>query len=232
MTEVPAQEILREATGARYETMILGSHPRIQHLRSFVQNVASTRRVQVLLLGESGTGKNLVARAIHAESEDAAARFVEVNCAALPANLLEAELFGYEKGAFTDARQAKQGLAEVAEGGTLFLDEVGTLPLELQAKLLSFLESRTFRRVGGTQERTSDARIIAATNADLAGRGAGGPLPGGPVLSPQRRAVRAAALREIRERHPGARRALHRQGRRVLPAAGGPHPGRGRARSA
>ncbi len=108
-----------------------------------------------------------MARAIHAASEAAPFRFVEVNCAALPANLLEAELFGYEKGAFTDARQAKQGLAEVAASGTLFLDEIGTLPLELQAKLLTFLESRTFRRVGGTADRRSDARIVAATNADV-----------------------------------------------------------------
>jgi two-component system response regulator AtoC len=167
LEEVPARQILREATRDRFDITILGSHPRIQQLREFIDNVASAARVPSLLLGESGTGKNLVARAIHAASEAAPFRFVEVNCAALPANLLEAELFGYEKGAFTDARQAKQGLAEVAASGTLFLDEIGTLPVELQAKLLTFLESRTFRRVGGTVDRRSDARIVAATNANL-----------------------------------------------------------------
>ncbi len=167
LEEVPARQILREATRDRFDITILGTHPRIQQLREFIDNVASAARVPSLLLGESGTGKNLVARAIHAASEAAPFRFVEVNCAALPANLLEAELFGYEKGAFTDARQAKQGLAEVAASGTLFLDEIGTLPVELQAKLLTFLESRAFRRVGGTVERRSDARIVAATNANL-----------------------------------------------------------------
>jgi DNA-binding NtrC family response regulator len=167
LDDAPAREILREATRDRFDATILGDHPRIKELRDFIGNVASAARVPSLLLGESGTGKNLVARAIHAASEAAPFRFVEVNCAALPANLLEAELFGYEKGAFTDARQAKQGLAEVAASGTLFLDEIGTLPLELQAKLLTFLESRTFRRVGGTVDRRSDARIVAATNADV-----------------------------------------------------------------
>jgi len=167
LAEAPAREILREATRDRFDITILGNHPRIQQLREFIDNVGSAARVPSLLLGESGTGKSLVARAIHASSEAAPFRFVEVNCATLPANLLEAELFGYEKGAFTDARQAKQGLAEVAASGTLFLDEIGTLPVELQAKLLTFLESRTFRRVGGTVDRRSDARIVAATNANL-----------------------------------------------------------------
>jgi len=167
LEDAPAREILREATRDRFDVSILGEHPRVQQLRDFIENVAAAARVPSLLLGESGTGKNLVARAIHAASEAAPFRFVEVNCAALPAHLLEAELFGYEKGAFTDARQAKQGLAEAAASGTLFLDEIGTLPLELQAKLLTFLESRTFRRVGSTTDRLSDARIVAATNADL-----------------------------------------------------------------
>jgi transcriptional regulator with PAS, ATPase and Fis domain len=120
----------------------------------------------VLLLGESGTGKNLVAQAIH-YSSSAAGRFVEINCAALPPQLLEAELFGYQKGAFTDARESKRGLMEVAENGTLFLDEIGELAPEFQAKLLNVLESRRFRRVGGTEEIELKARLITATNRNL-----------------------------------------------------------------
>jgi two-component system, NtrC family, response regulator AtoC len=119
------------------------------------------------LLGESGTGKNLVARAIHYSSPHSVGRFVEINCSALPASLLEAELFGYQKGAFTDAREAKRGLIEVADGGTLFLDEIAELSPELQAKLLNVLESRRFRRLGGTEELEVGLRLVTATNRDL-----------------------------------------------------------------
>jgi two-component system, NtrC family, response regulator AtoC len=175
LEDVPAQEILTEAKRKQFDPHgIIGSHPRITELRRFVDNVAAVPQVSALLLGESGTGKNLVARAIHAASPQADFRFVEINCAALPTHLLEAELFGYEKGAFTDARQAKRGLAEEADGGTLFLDEIGALPLELQAKLLTFLESRTFRRIGATREIRVQLRIIAATNIDLAADAASG----------------------------------------------------------
>jgi transcriptional regulator with PAS, ATPase and Fis domain len=121
----------------------------------------------VLLLGESGTGKNLVARAIHYSSPHSTGRFVEINCSALPPTLLEAELFGYKKGAFTDAREAKRGLIEVADGGTLFLDEIAELSPELQAKLLNVLESRRFRRLGGTEELEVALRLVTATNRDL-----------------------------------------------------------------
>lgn len=145
---------------------ILGRHPRIEEARTFVRRIAEIPRPTVLLLGESGTGKNLVARAIHYSSPHSAGRFVEINCSALPSQLLEAELFGYQKGAFTDARESKRGLIEVAEGGTLFLDEIGDLSRELQAKLLNFLESRRFRRLGGTDEIEVSQRIITATNRD------------------------------------------------------------------
>jgi two-component system response regulator AtoC len=146
---------------------VLGDDAKLAEVRQFVERVAATPNATVLLLGESGTGKNLVARAIHYSTDDAAGRFVEVNCSALPAQLLEPELFGYQKGAFTDARESKRGLIEVADGGTLFLDEIGELSPELQAKLLNFLESRRIRRVGGTDEIEVRLRIVAATNRDL-----------------------------------------------------------------
>ena len=146
---------------------ILGEAPAIEQVREFVRRVAAIPNATVLLLGESGTGKNLVARTLHYTSAQAKARFVEINCSALPAHLLEAELFGYQRGAFTDARESKKGLIEVANGGTLFLDEIGELSMELQAKLLNVLESRRFRRVGGTEEIEVNLRLIAATNRDL-----------------------------------------------------------------
>ena len=146
---------------------ILGTHAKVEAAREFVHRVASAPGATVLLLGESGTGKNLVAQAIHYSSARAGGRFVEVNCAALPGQLLESELFGYQKGAFTDARESKRGLIEVAEDGTLFLDEIGELSREFQAKLLNVLESRRFRRVGGTEEIEVRARIITATNRNL-----------------------------------------------------------------
>src|SRR6476646_9738391 len=146
---------------------ILGDEPAIDEVREFVRRVAGIPNSTVLLLGESGTGKNLVARTLHYTSAQAKARFVEINCSALPAHLLEAELFGYQRGAFTNARESKRGLIEVANGGTLFLDEIGELSPELQAKLLNVLESRRFRRVGGTEEIEVNLRLIAATNRDL-----------------------------------------------------------------
>ncbi len=121
----------------------------------------------VLLTGESGTGKGFVARRIHGWSARHAAAFVDVNCAGLSATFLDSELFGHEKGAFTDAKERKPGLFEVADGGTVFLDEIGDLGLELQPKLLKAIESKTFRRLGGTREITVDVRLIAATNTDL-----------------------------------------------------------------
>jgi two-component system, NtrC family, response regulator AtoC len=168
LEQAPREALLESFTQAKFNPhAIIGSHPRILEVRRFIEQVGSVPQVSSLLLGESGTGKNMVARAIHAASRAAGYRFVEVNCAALPASLLEAELFGYEKGAFTDARQTKKGLVEVADQGTLFLDEIGTLPLELQAKLLSFLESRAFRRIGSTREQAVTLRVVAATNSDL-----------------------------------------------------------------
>ena len=121
----------------------------------------------VLLLGESGVGKDLLAKAIHYGSARADRPFIAINCAAIPATLIESELFGHEKGAFTDAKGRKEGLFEQAQGGTLFLDEIGELELGLQAKLLRVLEEGSFRRVGGLKDLPLDARVVAASNRDL-----------------------------------------------------------------
>ncbi len=145
---------------------IIGHSPAIQRVRELVVRVAGLR-VPVLVLGESGTGKELVARALHAASPWRDEPFVDVNCAAIPPQLLESELFGHERGAFTGADQRRAGLLEVAGQGTLLLDEIGELPVELQAKLLRALSSSSFRRVGGAQRVPLQARLVAATNRDL-----------------------------------------------------------------
>jgi two-component system response regulator AtoC len=132
-----------------------------------VRRLAESEASIVLLQGESGTGKDLLAQSLHLWSRRSEAPFLAINCAAIPANLLESELFGYEKGAFTDARQQKKGLVELADEGTLFLDEIGTLDPALQAKLLRFLETNTFRRIGGLRDMEVDLRVVAATNQDL-----------------------------------------------------------------
>jgi two-component system, NtrC family, response regulator AtoC len=149
---------------------ILGESSAIQSVRETIQTLQDVPNTIVLISGETGTGKNLVARTLHDTSAYNAGRFMDINCAALPDNLLEAELFGYEKGAFTDARDSKPGLLEVADGGTVFLDEVDSMSMALQAKLLSFLESRTFRRLGGVDDIRVTTRILCATNANLVQR--------------------------------------------------------------
>ncbi|MDP6582920.1 MAG: sigma-54 factor interaction domain-containing protein, partial [Vicinamibacterales bacterium] len=121
----------------------------------------------VLIQGETGTGKELVARALHLESDRRDHPFVKLNCSAIPESLFESELFGHEKGTFTDARETREGLAETADGGTLFLDEIGDAGASAQAKLLTFIEERSFRRLGGREDRVVDVRIVAATNKDL-----------------------------------------------------------------
>jgi DNA-binding NtrC family response regulator len=146
---------------------ILGESDAIVRVRETLQTLCNASNTTVLFSGETGTGKNLAAQTLHYNSPRAKKPFTEINCAALPDNLLEAELFGYEEGAFTDARDSKQGLIEVADEGTLFLDEIDSMSMALQAKLLSFLESRTFRRLGGVEDLTVDTRILCATNADL-----------------------------------------------------------------
>lgn len=146
---------------------LIGESAAIRELLEFVSRIAPTRASSILIEGESGSGKELIARRLHRLSPRASREFVAVNCAALPETLLESELFGHEKGAFTGAHSARRGLLEVADGGTLFLDEIGEMPLSLQAKLLRVLEDHTFRRVGGVQDLRVDLRVIAATNRDL-----------------------------------------------------------------
>ena len=145
----------------------LGVSPAIRELGRQVELLSASERSTVLLTGESGTGKGWVARVIHHLSPRASGPFVEVNCGGLSATFLESELFGHEKGAFTDANERRQGLFELADRGTIFLDEIGDLAPELQPKLLKVLETKTFRRLGGTREMTVDVRLVAATNRDL-----------------------------------------------------------------
>lgn len=168
------KQLRREVKQARRERHvqfgfenIIGESSSIGRAMELARRVAESDVMAILLQGETGTGKDLFARAIHSASERREAPYLAINCAALPANLIESELFGYEKGAFTDAKARKEGLLEQAHGGTIFLDEIGELELGLQAKLLRVLEDGKFRRVGGLRDLHFDARIVAASNRDL-----------------------------------------------------------------
>ena len=167
-------EALREQLDDRFSFgSIVTRDPKLRHALRILESVAETRAT-VLLLGETGTGKSLLARTLHQSSGRRSGPFVEVNCGALPAGLLESELFGHAKGAFTGAAQDRAGRFESADGGTIFLDEIDSAPLELQVKLLRAVQDRAFERVGESRTRTSDVRIVAATNADLEARVAAG----------------------------------------------------------
>ncbi|MFZ3208610.1 MAG: sigma-54 dependent transcriptional regulator [Geobacteraceae bacterium] len=146
---------------------IIGASKHMKNVLDMMGKVAKSEASTVLIQGESGTGKELVAKWIHYESSRADKPFIAINCAAVPSTLLESELFGHEKGAFTDAKATKKGLFEVADGGTVFLDEIGDMEMGMQAKLLRFLEDRTFRRIGGAKVISVDVRIVSATNKDL-----------------------------------------------------------------
>jgi len=161
------QQWLRQLSYESPRYRLVGSSPAMRKVVALIEKVATTDAT-VLVHGASGTGKELVARALHGNSPRRTRPLVTINCAALQENLLESELFGHEKGAFTGAVAAKPGLVEVAEGGTLFIDEVGEMAPGLQAKLLRVLEDGHYRRVGGTQEMNADVRVVAATNRDLA----------------------------------------------------------------
>jgi len=164
-----AGESLAETERAAFDfSRIIGSSVQLRKALERAARIIPRDRATVFITGETGTGKELLAQAIHYNGPRASAPFIEINCTAIPGNLLESELFGHERGAFTDAVAAKPGLFEAADGGTLFLDEVGHLPLELQPKILKALEEKRTRRVGGLQTRQIDVRIIAATHVDLA----------------------------------------------------------------
>ena len=159
---------LRSSQGSEYSfDAIIGASPAMVKAKALLARVAASPASTVLLTGETGTGKDLAAKAIHYNSERAAKPFINITASALPEQLLESELFGHERGAFTDARQQKRGLVETADGGTLFLDEIGEMTPGLQAKLLRFLEEKTFKRVGGLADIRVDVRVIAATNRNL-----------------------------------------------------------------
>lgn len=148
-------------------SQIVARSTTMKHVYAMVKKIAESEASIILLQGESGTGKDLLSQTIHHLSRRHQSAYLAINCSAIPENLLESELFGYEKGAFTDAKQRKKGLVELAEDGTLFLDEISTLSLHLQAKLLRFLETQTFKRVGGLKDIEVDIRVIAATNQEL-----------------------------------------------------------------
>ncbi len=159
------KDITEEVTPIKRE--VIADSPAMRQVLNFVRKVAASEANTILLEGENGTGKDLVAKTLHYESSRQAEPFIAINCAAIPETLLESELFGYEKGAFTDARAQKRGLFELADKGTLFLDEIGEIPLTLQAKLLRVLEEQSFRRLGGLKDIVVDVRFIAATNKNL-----------------------------------------------------------------
>ncbi|MDP2156955.1 MAG: sigma-54 dependent transcriptional regulator [Nitrospirota bacterium] len=148
-------------------TNIIGKSEQMMKIIDLTRKVAKSDATTILLQGESGTGKDLIAKVIHYESSRAAKPFMDINCTALPDTLIESELFGFEKGAFTDAKQMKKGLFELSDGGTIFLDEIGDLKLSTQAKLLKVIENKTFKRVGGIKDIIVDLRIIASTNKKL-----------------------------------------------------------------
>lgn len=160
--------ILKEQQKSSFKAYnIIGKSAAIQGVLDMIRKIAQSDATTVLIQGESGTGKELVARAVHMGSSRADKPFMAINCAALPETLLESELLGHEKGAFTDAKVQKKGLLELADGGSVFLDEVGDMAYSMQAKLLRVLEDRTFKRVGGSKDISVDVRIISATNQDV-----------------------------------------------------------------
>jgi DNA-binding NtrC family response regulator len=163
--ETLKKEVLQRRRAAYHD--VVGESQPMQDLMSFVNKVASSEATTILIQGESGTGKDLISRAIHFESRRKDKPLIVINCSAIPETLMEAELFGHEKGAFTDAKAMKKGLFEQADGGTLFLDEIGELSGLLQAKLLRVLEEQVVRRVGGVRDQEVDVRVIAASNRDL-----------------------------------------------------------------
>ena len=203
--------------GLRFDN-IIGTSPAMQEVFDIVEQVARSK-ASVLITGESGTGKELVAQAIHENGTRPSAPFVKLHCAALAETLLESELFGHERGAFTGAAVRREGRFKQADGGTLFLDEIGEISPAVQVKLLRFLQERTFERVGGNETIKVDVRLIAATNRDLPAEIARREVPRGPLLSSERREHRDAAAPRASERSPAACHSLFasvREGQRQV----------------
>jgi two-component system, NtrC family, response regulator AtoC len=161
------RQLRKERSDNYHFSYLVGHSERMRQVFEMVARVARSDTASVLITGESGTGKEVVAHAIHEQSQRASGPFHPLNCAAIPSNILESELFGYEQYAFTDAKKQKRGLLELADGGTLFLDEIGEMPIEMQAKLLRVLETRSFFRLGGSKEVKINVRLLAATNRNL-----------------------------------------------------------------
>ena len=203
---VAARPAARRRPGPRGRFRLVGDSPAIRQIYAIIEKVADTPST-VLITGESGTGKELIARALHENSSRHDGPFIKINCAAIPKTLMESELFGYEKGAFTGAVGAKPGRFELADGGTLFLDEIGEIPVEMQVKLLRVLQESEFERVGGIKTIKVDVRLVAATNRDLAAELADRRLPRGPLLPAQRGADPPAAAARAARGHPAAGRA-------------------------
>ena len=189
---------------------LVGESPAMKAIYDIVAKVADSPST-VLITGESGTGKELIAKALHRGSSRRDKPFIKVNCAAIPKDLVESELFGYERGAFTGAVGSKPGRFELADGGTLFLDEIGEMPVEMQVKLLRALQESEFERVGGIKTLRVDVRLIAATNRDLKAAHRRREVPRGPLLPARRRPDRAAAAARAARGHPAPRPPLHRR---------------------
>ncbi len=154
-------------SGCEALSRIKGNSQQIRRVRSMIERIATHDKMPVLITGETGTGKELVADALHACSDRSDRPIIKINCSAIPEQLIESQLFGHKKGAFTGATEAQQGLVEAAEGGTLFLDEIGEMPATLQCKVLRFLENQTYHRIGETKPRHLDVWLVSATNCDL-----------------------------------------------------------------
>ena len=189
---------------------VIGVSQKMAELLGFVSKIAASEATTILIQGESGTGKDLIAKAIHYQSRRQDKPFVAINCSAIPETLMEAELFGHERGAFTDAKAMKKGLFEMADGGTLFLDEIGELSPLLQAKLLRVLEDQVIRRVGGVRDMQVDVRVIAASNRDLERAVRDNHVPPGPVLPAGDHLDLSAAAARAQRRHSAAGGILHR----------------------
>ncbi len=197
---------------------IISKNPKMHDIFELVRHIAGTKST-VLIEGETGTGKELIAKAIHYSSEDRQGNLVAINCAALPETLLESELFGHERGAFTSADARRKGRFELADKGTIFLDEIGDISPAMQAKLLRVLQEKRFERVGGHESIEVDVRVVAATNKNLEKEVTRGQVPRGPVLPPQRDQDRRAPAPRPARGHPAADHPLPQQVRPAQRAA-------------